>query len=287
MKPYRNFLKTVGISIFCLLFSIACHAQNKQQIKLWPGQPPGQEAAQVKSIIQKDTGRHIFKITEVTEPSLVVFKPEKGNGAAVIISPGGGNRFLSWDLEGTEIASWLNGLGYTAFILQYRIPNQQKGALQDIQRGIRYVRFNAKEFNLDTNKIGVIGFSAGGNLSARAATAFGERTYNPVDKIDSTSCRPNFALLIYPGSMSTGNDRHLIPQIPVSAKTPPVFIFVASDDPYNIPFSMGVQLRANKIPFAFHVVPSGWHGYGLRKGNPAAEAWPSLAEHWLSTVLKK
>lgn len=280
-------MRTIYITFLCSLFSLATFAQEKQEIKLWPGQPPGQDAAQVKSIIQKDTGRHILKITEVTEPSLVVFRPENPNGAAVIISPGGGNKFLSMDLEGTEIAHWLNGLGYTAFILEYRIPNKQKGALQDLQRAIRYVRFDAKDYKIDTNKIGVIGFSAGGNLSARGATAFNLQTYKPIDKIDSVSCRPNFALLIYPGSMSTGKDRHLIPEIPVSATTPPVFIFVASDDPYNIPFSMGMALRANKIPFAFHVVPAGWHGYGLRKGNPAAEAWPSLAEHWLNTLLKK
>ncbi|MBC7416845.1 MAG: alpha/beta hydrolase, partial [Pedobacter sp.] len=117
-------MRTISTAIFCSLFSIVGFAQKKQEIKLWPGQPPGQEATQVKSIIQKDTGRHILKITEVTEPSLLVFRTENGNGAAVIISPGGGNKFLSWDLEGTEIAHWLNGLGYTAFILQYRIPNQ-------------------------------------------------------------------------------------------------------------------------------------------------------------------
>ena len=276
-------MSIICLVIFCSLFSIASLAQAQKEIKLWPGQ----EAAQVKPIIQKDTGRHILKITEVTEPSLVVFRPEKGNGAAVIISPGGGNKFLSMDLEGTEIVHWLNGLGYTEFILEYRIPNQQKGALQDIQRSIRYVRFKTKDFKLETNKIGVIGFSAGGNLSARGATAFNMKTYKTIDQIDSASCRPNFALLIYPSSMSTGQDRHLIPETPVSANTPPVFIFVASDDPYNIPFSMGMELRANKIPFEFHVVPGGWHGYGLRKGNPAAETWPSLAEHWLNTILKK
>ena len=256
-------------------------AQHRELLTLWParaGGAPPQETL--------DSPHKVLKITNVTVPLLEVHRPKhKANGAAVIISPGGGNRFLAWDLEGTEIADWLTSLGYTAFVLQYSVPNQQKAALQDLQRAIRLVRARAGALRLDPARIGVMGFSAGGNLSARAATDFARRTYAPTDAADSVAARPDFVLLIYPGSMSTGEDRHLIPEIPVSAATPPVFVFVASDDPYNIPFSLGMALRANKIPFELHVTPKGGHGYGLRPGNPAAVAWPGLAQSWLKGVL--
>nr|WP_294894388.1 alpha/beta hydrolase [uncultured Pedobacter sp.] len=269
------------VLLFLICFSLKGFSQQKQVINLWPSkslQQPDEEF---------DTVKKVLKVTNVTTPLLKVYRPKmNGNGAAIIISPGGGNKFLAWNLEGTEIANWLNGLGYTAFILQYSVPNQQKKALNDIQRAIRLVRSKATDFKLDSSKIGVMGFSAGGNLSARASTDFHRKLENKIDAIDGFSCRPDFALLIYPGSMSTGTDRHLISEIPVDANTPPVFIFVASDDPYNIPFSMGMALRANKIPFEFHVTPKGGHGYGLRKGNPAAEVWPNLAQKWLQEILK-
>jgi acetyl esterase/lipase len=269
--------------LFVLLFGLALpgFGQRREVLTLWPartgGRPPQEKL---------DTLHKVLKLTDITVPLLEVHRPKrKANGAAVIVSPGGGNRFLAWNLEGTEVADWLNSLGYTAFVLQYSVPNQQKAALQDLQRALRVVRARAADFQLNPAKLGVMGFSAGGNLSARAATDFARRTYAPTDAADSTSARPDFALLIYPGSMATGEDRHLIPEIPVSAATPPVFVFVASDDPYNIPFGLGIALRASKIPFEFHVAPKGGHGYGLRKGNPAAEAWPGLAQSWLKAVL--
>lgn len=270
-----------------VLISFAGYAQQPKTIKLWPNKMPEQKADKEFMKTKLDSDKNILKITEVTDPLIEVYSPKvKSNKAAIIISPGGGQKYLSWNLEGTEIADWLNGLGYTAVVLQYRVPNNQPGALKDLQRAIKLARYKASELKIDSGKIGVIGFSAGGNLSARAATDFKVKADAAGDDIDKVSSKPNFALLVYPGSMSTGTDRHLISEIPVSSETPPVFIFVASDDPYNIPFSMGIQLRANKIPFEFHIVPAGWHGYGLRKGNPAAEAWPSLAEHWLNSILK-
>lgn len=269
------------ILLFFICVSLEGFSQKKEVINLWPSNILQQPNEQFDSV------KKLTKITNVTTPLLQVYQPKNnGNGAAIIISPGGGNKFLAWDLEGTEIAEWLNSLGYTAFILQYSVPNQQKNPLNDIQRAIRLVRSKARDFKLDSSKIGVMGFSAGGNLSARASTDFNRKLENKIDAIDEFSCRPNFALLIYPGSMSTGEDRHLIPEIPVSNATPPVFIFVASDDPYNIPFSMGMALRANKIPFEFHVTSKGGHGYGLRKGNPAAATWPILAQEWLQGILK-
>ncbi len=275
------------LSGIIFLFAMQVNAQMAERINLWPKQMPNQKAERGPIQFYTDSSKALIKITEVTDPLLEVYRPNgKGNGAAIIISPGGGQKFLAWNLEGTEIAQWLSNLGYTAFLLQYRVPGNQTGALKDLQRAIRIVRSNAKKFDLVTDKIGVMGFSAGGNLSARAATSYLPAGADVQDKIEAISGRPDFALLIYPGSMSTGEDRHLIPEIPVSEETPPVFVFVTADDQYNIPFSLGVQLRKFKIPFEFHVVPKGGHGYGLREGNPAAEAWPSLAKSWLADVLK-
>jgi acetyl esterase/lipase len=269
------------VLLFFICFTLKGFSQKREVINLWPSK------SFEKPDAQYDKVKKVLKITNVTTPLLEVYRPKKnGNGASIIISPGGGYKFLAWDLEGTEIAEWLNSLGYTAFILQYSVPNQQKKALNDIQRAVRLVRSKARDFKLDSNKIGVMGFSAGGNLSARVSTDFNQKLENKVDAVDELSCRPNFSLLIYPGSMSTGEDRHLIDEIQVSNATPPVFIFVASDDPYNIPFSMGMALRVHKIPFEFHITPTGGHGYGLRRGNSAAEVWPDLAQKWLQGILK-
>lgn len=265
-----------------------CFSQNNEVIHLWKNIVPGSDSAKHPARVYPDTRGNVIRLTDITDPIVTVY-PSKNiqqTNAGVIISPGGGNKYLAMNLEGTEIAAWLNKIGITAFVLQYRVPYQQKGSLQDIQRAIRLIRSKAKEWNIDTNKIGVIGFSAGGNLAARAATNFNNRTYAPEDKIDSLSCRPDFALLIYPGSLSKGSDHKLIPQLPVEKDDPPMFLFVANDDPIGLPLSFGYALHEAKVPMELHVYPKGGHGYGLRKGNPAAEAWPKLAENWLHTVLK-
>jgi acetyl esterase/lipase len=239
--------------------------------------------------ILRDSLQHITRITDITDPLLTVYKPSANINlhAAIIISPGGGNKYLAIDLEGYEVAKWLSGLGYTVFVLNYRVPNKQTGSLQDIQRAISLIRSKANDYNINIRKIGVMGFSAGGNLSARAMTNFTKRTYVPVDKNDSLSCRPDFALLIYPGSLSTGNDHKLIPEVSVTNDTPPTFIFVAADDQYGPPLSLAYALKDNKVPYELHVYPKGGHGYGLRKGNPAAETWPALAARWLKDYCLK
>jgi acetyl esterase/lipase len=149
--------------------------------------------------------------------------------AGIIVCPGGGYKYLAVNIEGEEVAAWLNQLGITAFVLQYRVPLKQQGALQDIQRAMRLIPSNAAKWNLDNTKIGVMGFSAGGNLSARAATSYDPVTYRPIDAADSLSCRPDFAILIYPGSFSRGLEYKLFPELIVDKNTPPMFLFVAND----------------------------------------------------------
>ena len=148
------------------------------------------------------------------------------------------------------------------------------------------IRSDASKWNLDPEKIGVMGFSAGGSLSARASTNFNMRSYAAVDKADSLSCRPSFALLIYPAYLDEGPDNTLTPELHLTKDVPPVFLFQTADDPYgNSSIVMTAALRKAGVPVEFHLLPSGGHGYGLRKGNRAAETWTSLAEKWLGSTL--
>ena len=275
----------ITILTFCLLAKLS-FAQTSV-VKLWPGTVPGETEAKHPPVeyTANTSGNNIHRISNITDPALLVYKPGKNaNGAAVIICPGGGNKYLAVNLEGEEIAAWLAAQGYLALVLEYRVPMKTLGSFQDIQRAVRLVRSRAFEWKLKSDMIGVMGFSAGGNLAARATTGFKNRSYAPEDKIDSISCRPDFSLLIYPGSLTT-SDKKLIPEVKPTEETPPIFVFVAADDPYGVPFALGQALREAKLHFEFHVAPQGWHGYGLRPGNPAAEAWPPLAEKWLKTTL--
>lgn len=288
MKPVFVSIKKY-LLLICCCNTIQLFAQPNL-IKLWKDSVPGETEKKHPPVdyTSNTSGNNIHRITDITDPALEVFKPTKNpNGAAIIISPGGGNKYLAVNMEGEEIAAWLAAQGYMAFVLQYRVPLKTTGEFQDIQRAVRLVRSKAYEWKLKTDKIGVMGFSAGGNLTARAATGFKNRSYEPQDVADSLSCRPDFALLIYPGSLATA-DKKLLPNLAPTQETPPVFIFVASDDPFTPPFPLGQALRDQKLPFEFHIVPKGGHGYGMRAGNPAAEAWPPLAAAWLrQTVFGK
>jgi acetyl esterase/lipase len=203
----------------------------------------------------------------------------------VIVCPGGGYSILAIDKEGYEIAEWLNTLGFSAFVLQYRVPKKQEGALQDAQRAIRIVRSNAKKWGLNPDKIGIMGFSAGGSLSARASTMYNVKTYDAVDKSDALSCKPDFALLIYPAYLDRGENRSLTPELDVNSETPPTFIFQTADDRLaNSALVYAQALRDAKVPVELHLLPEGGHGYGMRSGIDAAETWPKLAGKWLKKL---
>jgi acetyl esterase/lipase len=278
------------IAIFLIMSSLNSFSQKKEMINLWPGKVPGELKEKQSPVIDTSNKDKIVRFDEVTNPSLEVYLPDPSlkNGSAVIVCPGGGYQVLAYDLEGTEIAAWLNKLGYTAFVLQYRIPNKKEGALQDAQRAVRIVKSNSQKWNITPENIGIIGFSAGGSLSARASTNFNKKTYVPVDNIDSLSCRPSFTMLIYPAYLDQGPNLTLTPELELSEDVPPVFIFQTADDPYgNSALVMAGALRNAKLPVELHFLPTGGHGYGLRPGKIAAETWPVLAEKWLKSVLNE
>jgi acetyl esterase/lipase len=283
-------MKNLFVFLLLLFLSISTNAQKREIIYLWPGKVPGELKEKQPPVIDTSKNDKILRFDEVTNPAIEVFLPDKAinNGSAVIVCPGGGYNILAYDLEGTEIAGWLNRLGFTAFVLQYRIPDKKGGALQDVQRAMRIVRNNQQKWNIDPEKIGVMGFSAGGSLSARASTLFNKKTYPPVDKSDSLSCRPSFTMLIYPAYLDQGPGLTLTPELELSKDVPPIFIFQTADDPYgNSALVMAGALRNAKLPVELHFLSTGGHGYGLRPGKVAAETWPLLAEKWLGIVLKK
>jgi acetyl esterase/lipase len=282
-------MKTVCSLLLLIMITQVSFAQKNDLLQLWPGKVPGENKEKKSAVTGASENDNIIRISEVTDPAFDVFLPENSvkNNAAVIVCPGGGYQILAWDLEGTEIAAWLNKNGYAAFVLQYRVPQKRDGALQDVQRAMRIIRNNASKYGVDPEKIGVMGFSAGGSLTARTSTQFNRKTYTPVDNADSLSCRPSFAILIYPAYLDQGPGLSLTPELQISGETPPMFIFQTADDQYgNSALVMAQAMRNAKIPVELHLLPSGGHGYGLRPGNYAAETWPGLAEKWLRNVLR-
>ncbi|MFB6457903.1 alpha/beta hydrolase [Chitinophaga sp. Hz27] len=276
--------------LLCMLagYGFNAMAQQVKQIPLWPGIAPG-ETVKKPLEMSADSSRNVHRIAAVTDPFISVYPaPLEGRkDAAVIVCPGGGYNILAIDLEGIEIAKWLNKLGYTAFVLHYRVPQKREGALQDVQRAIRIVKSRATEWQINPEKVGLIGFSAGGSLSARASTLYEKQTYSAIDAADKLSAKPAYAMLIYPAYLDEGENRTLTPELKVNAATPPMFLFATADDKYGYSaLVMTGAMRDAQAPVELHFYNKGGHGYGLRPGNPAADAWPGLAQNWLEQILK-
>ena len=215
-------------------------------------------------------GKRITRITNVTVPTLTVYLPpkDKRTGAAVLVFPGGAYRYVALDIEGTEVCEWLNSIGITAVLVKYRVPAREGLApyvlpLQDAQRALGMVRAHAAEWEIDPKRIGVLGFSAGAHLSAALSTHFEKRTYDRVDDMDDLSCRPDFAMLIYPGSVLIPGSEKLSAELQVGANTPPTFIVQTEDDSVRVESSLVyyAALKAVKVPVEMHLYPSGGHGY--------------------------
>lgn len=274
-----------SIVLILLLLFMGWHSKGQNHIiTLWPDKVPDQVVPQRDTEISDNHSGDVTRLSLVTIPILEVFLPDRNsaNGKAMVVCPGGGYNILAIDLEGYEVAEWLRSLGYHVFVLQYRVPENRMGAFQDVQRAIRMVRGSSDDYGFETWKVGVMGFSAGGHLSARAATGFNEISYEPLDQIDENSCKPDFVALIYPAYLDDAPDRGLSPDINMDGDIPPIFIFGTADDSYgNDALVMAQAMRDNKHPLEFHFLTGGGHGYGLRKGNPAAETWPGLLATWL------
>jgi acetyl esterase/lipase len=227
---------------------------------------------------------------------MTVYSPNgKNTGAAVVVFPGGGYNCLAIDLEGTEICDWLTSRGITAVLLKYRVPTPRREAygaslpaLEDAQRTLGLVRFHAAGWHINPNKIGVIGFSAGGHMVAATSTHFNKRSYPAVDAADQESCRPDFAIACYPGHLWGGDeDLNLNPNVPVTTNTPPTFLLQAEDDHVDgVEQSLVyyIALKNAGIPVEMHLYAQGGHGFGLRPTKFPITRWPQLVETWLRTI---
>jgi acetyl esterase/lipase len=241
-------------------------------------------------------GRPISWVVNVSRPTMTVYSPSgKNSGAAVVVFPGGGYQGLAIDLEGTEICDWLSSQGITAVLLKYRAPTPKMGAyhesrqaLEDAQRTLGIVRLHAAEWHIDPHKIGVIGFSAGGDMVTEVSTHFVQRSYSPVDAADQESARPDFAIAVYPGHQWYEDKGFVLnPNIRVTVDTPPTFLAQAENDPVdNVNNSLVYYMALIKagVPVEMHLYTQGGHGFGLRHSEFPVTAWPQLAETWLRTI---
>lgn len=274
-----------------LLFPISALAQ--ETIRLWPGSAPDEPSGIEKRKADPETGSDgVIRIPFVDTPEIIRMPapPEKAIGTCIIVCPGGGYAKLAWNKEGTDIGEWLNTLGIEAVVLKYRVPRRDPSTphtlpLQDLQRAIRIVRHHAKDWKIDPQRIGVMGFSAGGHLSVMAASYPDEKTYTPVDAIDKIDANPNFLTLIYPAYLGDKkkDDSHLDPLVKVSKKSPPAFIAIAHDDADRALFAALYYAELNRagVPAELHIYRSGDHGYGMKpSGNPVS-TWPARLEDWL------
>jgi acetyl esterase/lipase len=286
----------------CLLvastFTISA-AEPRKTIELWPAGAPGEKGGLPE---EKDTskpgdnlvaGKPVIRLGNVTKPTITIYRPSarKDTGAAVVVAPGGGYHILAMDLEGTEVCEWLNSIGVTGILLKYRVPKRpdqpaHAAPLQDIQRAMGIIRSQASAWGIDPKRIGVLGFSAGGHLSAALSNNYSERTYPRVDEADEASCRPDFAVLIYPGGLVKKDDGDKVsPELKVTGNTPPTFLAMSQDDGVRVenPLFYYLALKNAKVPTELHLYPSGGHGYGLRPAKDLVTTWPARVADWMKS----
>ncbi len=297
------------------------------QVQIWPGVAPdaqpvaGPEAVETTAKAWQDTGRPATGVSNVSRPTITVYSPKGNNtSAVVVVFPGGGYQGLAIDLEGTEVCDWLTSNGITCVLLKYRVTDvgsypksgpypESPTALEDAQRTVGLVRFHAAEWHIDSHKIGVLGFSSGGHLAAAMSTHFEKRLYSPVDAADKESCRPDFAVAIYPGHLSLSaaewdakqgtkkfvllqpanadKDLSLNPDLHVTSQTPPTFLLQAEDDHVdNVDDSLAyyIALKNAGVPVEMHLYAHGGHAFGLRRTKLPITGWPALVETWLRTI---
>jgi len=266
---------------------------------LWPTDAPG---AQANPIPEGDTttakdnrpaGKPVIRIGNVSNPTLTLYTPkDKNTGAAVVVFPGGGYRILAIDLEGTEVCDWLNSAGITCILVKYRVPEagpypKSSAPLEDAQRAVGIVRAHAAEWHIDPSRIGVLGFSAGAHLAAALSTHFDHRLYDPIDASDKLSCRPDFAVIVYPGYLALA-EQNFAPNADIhpTAQTPPTFLVQAEDDTVHVENSVVyfLALKNAKVPAELHIYSQGGHGYGLRRTELPVTTWPQTVEIWLHTI---
>lgn len=301
---------SMKVHLLCALFAISSSVASAQSPgwqpapghltqPLWPNGPPG-GAAHLPPEADTTTpqqpliaGRRLIRLGNVADPTLTLYEAQGGNsGAAVVVFPGGGYQILAIDLEGTEVCDWLNSIHVNCVLVKYRVPNsgpypKSAAALQDAQRAVGIVRQHAAEWHFDPSRVGVLGFSAGAHLAAALSTHYEKRLYDAVDAADAQSCRPDFAVIVYPGYLALAEkNMEPNPDIQPTAETPPTFIVQAEDDPVHVENAIEyfMALKKAKVPAELHIYAQGGHGYGLRRTDLPVTTWPDRVSDWLHTI---
>jgi acetyl esterase/lipase len=288
----RNLRATFIAAALVGVWMTPASAAEPEVVAVWPEQPPdepGNIGAETTEPGKPGEQPPTTRITNVTRPTLTVYRPaaDRDTKTSVIICPGGGHRILAWDKEGTEVAAWLNRLGVTGIVLKYRVPardEQQRwrAAVQDAQRAVSLVRSKAQSWELAPDRIGILGFSAGGETAALTAL-FDERKYSAVDDVDQVSQRPDFAVLVYPAYLIEKDVPRLQSYLRVTDRTPPIFLAHAGDDRVSCLNSVVLytELKKANVPAELHVYVAGGHGFGLRPSEHACSTWPQRCEEWM------
>lgn len=278
--------KTLLLAILAIIATpvLSRSQDTARQVPLWPNGAPGFESKRTEPEQAKD-----YWVKNIHNPSITVYLPpkEKATGAAVVIFPGGGHRLLVFNAEGRDPARFFNSIGVAAFIVKYRLFREdsnlyslEKEVRQDCYRAMRLVRSKAAEFNIDTNRIGSMGFSAGGECAALLAYSSGDGNKEAKDPIDRLNGRPSFQILVYPGPLGVPAE--------VPHDTPPTFMIAANDDPCCATpvVSLLEKFRAAKVPVEAHILSQGDHGFnmGYRSSFKAVKGWPLLMSNWLSDM---
>lgn len=303
-------MKSTVLFLLCfILCAITQASAQEQTLKLWPDKVPGAISnASYKEETAYDENKKSPRIGKVTDPTITVYLPpkEKANGTAVVICPGGGYGRLAIDHEGYDIGVWLKEQGIAGIVLKYRLPSESimkdksVGPLQDAQEAIRMVRRHAKEWNINPNKVGIMGFSAGGHVASTASTHYKDNVYQATDTV---SARPSFSILIYPVISMTkeithgGSQKALLGATPepklierfsnelqVTADTPPAFLVHSTDDgtvPVQNSIDYLLALKRNKVPAELHIYEKGGHGYGMGRSSGTESTWPEACKKWL------
>jgi acetyl esterase/lipase len=282
----------LSLAVLSLTCALALSARAADPIKLWPGKAPGEtkDIGPEKLTEPKKGQADVKRLGNVSEPTVTIYSPpkDKANGTAVVVAPGGGYSILAIEHEGSDVCEWLNKLGVTAVLLKYRVPKREaqtpdnRAMVQDAQRAITLVRSMQTELGIDPTRVGMLGFSAGGHLTACTALAK-KRMYEKVDKADEVfSHEPNFAILVYPAYL-TDKEGKLKPEFEVKIDSPPMFFAHSSDDPVTSEGSVALYmaLTKNKVPAELHLYATGGHGYGMRKIPHPAASWPDRAADWM------
>jgi acetyl esterase/lipase len=278
------------LTVFVFVDIYGMSAAERKPENIWPSTAP-QETGNIgeeKATSSKPGDKQVLRISNVSTPTLQFYPApkDKNTGTTIVVCPGGGYNILAFDLEGTEVCEWLNTIGVNAVLLKYRVPRRAglppyHAPLQDSQRTLSITRTRAKQWGIAEDRIGILGFSAGGNLAAMAALKYSQRNYDEIDAIDKVSCRPDFAVLVYPAYLV--KDGKLVPEVQVTKNTPPMFMAHAYNDGVTPESSvlLWLALKRTGVPAEMHITETGGHGYGLRKSSSNSHRWPQRCEQWM------